>query len=483
MGGDGVAEGIAILNTAGIPTFSYPDTAARAFTYMWRYTDNLRGLYETPAFIEGPQTGADARVKVRESVERVRAAGRTMLNEFEAKQLLAGYGIPVVDTRAAESEEQAVSLATEIGYPVVLKLLSNTIAHKTDVDGVHLRLQNAEQVRNAYRAIQASVTKKAGAQHFAGVTVQPMVKRDGYELILGSTVDAQFGPVILFGSGGVMVEVYRDRSLALPPLNTTLAQRLMERTRIYAALQGVRGRKPVNLAELEGLLVRFGQLVIEQPWIREIDINPLLASPDHLLALDARVVLHDAAMQFADLPRPAIRPYPSQYAREWHMKDGTPVTIRPIRPEDEPLMVHFHTTLSERSVYLRYFCSLSLTTRVEHERLVRICFGSYDRGFALVADYTNPETGEHEVLGVGRFSAINRTEAEAAVLVSDRWHGRGLGTELLASVARVAREEKFRRLSGEILRDNLATQAIFKKVGFKLSAMDDPSSVSARLQL
>src|SRR5271165_5593034 len=441
MGGDGVAEGIAILNTAGIPTFSYPDTAARAFTYMWRYTDNLRGLYETPAFIEGPQTGADARVKVRESVERVRAAGRTMLNEFEAKQLLAGYGIPVVDTRAAESEEQAVSLATEIGYPVVLKLLSNTIAHKTDVDGVRLRLQTPEEVRSAYRAIQTSVTEKAGAEHFCGVTVQPMVRRDGYELILGSAIDAQFGPVILFGSGGVLVEVYRDRALALPPLNTTLAQRMMEQTKIFAALQGVRGRKPVNLAALEALLVRFSQLVMEQPWIKEIDINPLLATPEQLLALDARVVVHDSAMQARQLPRATIRPYPLQYVWEWKLRDGTPVTIRPIRPEDEPLIVQFHHTLSERSVYLRYFCSLSLSTRVEHERLVRICFGSYDRGFALVADRKNPETGQHEVLGVGRFSAINRVEAEAAVLVSDRWHGRGLGTELLASVARVAREE------------------------------------------
>jgi acetyltransferase len=223
--------------------------------------------------------------------------------------------------------------------------------------------------------------------------------------------------------------------------------------------------------------------VVEQPWIKEIDINPLLATPEHLVALDARVVVHHAAMAADRLPRAAIRPYPAQYMWEWTLKDGTPVTIRPIRPEDEPLMVQFHTTLSERSVYLRYFCSLSLSTRVEHERLVRICFGSYDRGFALVADRTNPETGQHEVLGVGRFSAISRGEAEAAVLVSDRWQGRGLGTELLAGVARVAREEKFKRLSGEILRDNLATQAIFKKVGFKLRAMEDPSSVSAKLEL
>jgi acetyltransferase len=483
MGGDGVAEGTAILNAAGIPTFSYPDTAARAFTYMWRYTYNLRGLYDTPALVGGSDVAADARSKVNETVLRVRAHGGTMLNEFEAKKLLALYGIPVVETRMAENEEQAVACAAEIGYPVVLKLLSSTIAHKTDVDGVRLRLQTAEQVRSAYRAIQTAVVEKRGAEHFGGVTVQPMVKRDGYELILGSTVDAQFGPVILFGSGGVMVEVYRDRALALPPLNTTLAHRMMEQTKIYSALLGVRGRKPVNMTALEGLLVRFSQLVMEQPWIKEIDINPLLATSEQLIALDARVVVHDSAVQEEQLPRPTIRPYPSQYVWEWSLKDGTPVTIRPIRPEDEPLMVQFHTTLSERSVYLRYFCSLSLSTRVEHERLVRICFGSYDRGFALVADRKNPDTGQHEVLGVGRFSAINRAEAEAAVLVSDRWHGLGLGTELLASAARVARAEKFKRLSGEILRDNLATQAIFKKVGFRLRSMEDPSSVAALLEL
>jgi acetyltransferase len=483
MGGDGVAEGTAILNAAGIPTFSYPDTAARAFTYMWRYTYNLRGLYDTPALVGGSDVAADARSKVSETVLRVRAHGGTMLNEFEAKKLLALYGIPVVETRMAENEEQAVACAAEIGYPVVLKLLSSTIAHKTDVDGVRLRLQTGEQVRSAYRAIQTAVVEKRGAEHFGGVTVQPMVQRDGYELILGSSVDAQFGPVILFGSGGVMVEVYRDRALALPPLNTTLAHRMMEQTKIYSALLGVRGRKPVNMTALEGLLVRFSQLVMEQPWIKEIDINPLLATSEQLIALDARVVVHDSAVQEEQLPRPTIRPYPSQYVREWSLKDGTPVTIRPIRPEDEPLMVQFHTTLSERSVYLRYFCSLSLSTRVEHERLVRICFGSYDRGFALVADRKNPDTGQHEVLGVGRFSAINRAEAEAAVLVSDRWHGLGLGTELLASAARVARAEKFKRLSGEILRDNLATQAIFKKVGFRLRSMEDPSSVAALLEL
>lgn len=482
MGGADVVEGRGILNAAGIPAFAYPDTAARAFTYMWRYTYNLRGLYETPALVEGAEPASEIRRKITESVQQVRSTGRTMLNEFEAKQLLASYGIPVVETRTAANEEDAIVLAAEIGYPVVVKLLSNTITHKTDVDGVRLRLQDEDQVRRAFRAIQESVSEKAGAQHFQGVTVQPMVRRDGYELILGSSIDGQFGPVILFGSGGVMVEVYRDYALALPPLNTTLTQRLMEQTRIFTALKGVRGRKPVNLADLEQLLVRFSQLVMEQPWIKEIDINPLLASPDRIVALDARITLHDPSVRAEQLPRPAIRPYPAHYVWNWQLKEGTAVTIRPIRPEDEPLMVKFHTTLSERSVYLRYFCSLSLSTRVEHERLVRICFGSYDRGFALVAEYRNP-SGEHEILGVGRFTAITRTEAEAAVLVTDRWQGRGLGTELLAGVARVARAEGFKRISGEILRDNLATQAIFRKTGFNVHATEDPSSVTASIEL
>jgi acetyltransferase len=483
MGGDGVAAGTAVLNAAGIPTFSYPDTAARAFTYMWRYTYNLRGLYETPAFVEGPDASTNAREKVNDFVQRARSSGRTLLNEFDSKQLLAEYGIPVVETCAAENEDLALAHAKAIGYPVVLKLLSNSVAHKSDVDGVRLGLQTAEQVRDAYRSIQASVAEKVGDDHFAGVTVQPMVQREGYELILGSTIDAQFGPVILFGSGGVMVEVYGDRALALPPLNTTLAQRLMEQTRILTALKGVRGRKPVDISSLERLLVRFSQFVVEQPWIKEIDVNPLLATPERLLALDARIVLHDPGVSPEQLPLLAIRPYPSQYIWDCRLKDGTLVTIRPIRPEDEPLMVQFHTTLSERSVYLRYFCSLSLSTRVEHERLVRICFASYDHGFALVADYTNPASGQHEILGVGRFTAISGNEAEAAVLVTDEWQARGLGTELLSGVARTARKEKFKRLTAEILRDNLPTQAIFRKVGFRLHPMDDPSSISATLDL
>jgi acetyltransferase len=484
MGGDSIAAGEAVLNSAGIPTFSYPDTAARAFTYMWRYTYNLRGLYETPTLSQHTEMESASRSQVEQIIQNARGQGRTLLTEPESKRLLSLYGIPTVETRIAASEDEAAMVASEIGFPVVLKVFSESITHKTDVGGVKLNLRDDAAVRSAYRAIQSSVTEKVGADKFSGVTVQPMVKLDGYELILGSSVDPQFGPVILFGSGGQLVEVYRDRALALPPLNTTLAQRMMEQTRIFTALKGVRGRKPVDMAALDQLLVRFSQLVLEQPWIAEIDINPLLASPEHLLALDARIVLHHPATTLAQLPKPAIRPYPLQYVASWTMKDGNQVTIRPIRPEDEPLMVKFHETLSDRSVYMRYFYSLSLNRRVEHERLLRICFGDYDREMVLVAEHKDPGTEKRSIIAVGRMNKLHaRNEAEVAVLVSDRHHNLGLGLELLRRVIEVARDEKLGRVSAEMLTDNMGMQAIVKRLGFKVGASKDRTSVRAFLDL
>ena len=484
MGGNSVAAGEAALNSAGIPTFPYPDTAARAFTYMWRYTCSLRGLYETPTLTEHSEPENVSRNQVKQIIQNARSHGRVLLTEVESKQLLSLYGIPTVETRVAASEDEAAGLASELGFPVVLKVFSETITHKTDVGGVKLNLQDEASVRLAYRTIKASVAEKAGPDHFSGVTVQPMVKLDGYELILGSSVDPQFGPVLLFGSGGQLVEVYRDRALALPPLNTTLAQRMMEQTRIFTALKGVRGRRPVNIEALQQLLVRFSQLVLEQPWIAEIDINPLLASPERLLALDARIVLHGAGVKLEQLPKPAIRPYPLQYVSAWTMKDGNQVTIRPIRPEDEPLMVKFHETLSDRSVYLRYFCSLSLSRRVEHERLLRICFGDYDREMALVAEHTDPITGERRIIAVGRMNKLHTgNEAEVAVLVSDQYQKLGLGNELLRRVVEIARDEKLSRVSAEMLTDNVAMQVITKRLGFRVRATNDLTSVRAFLDL
>src|SRR5579872_3451605 len=485
MGGVDVAAGEEILNRANIPTFPYPDTAARAFNYMWQYSYNLRGLYETPAIPEDSGDWLPDRKLAEKLIQKTRQEGRTILSEFDSKQVLSAYGIPVAQTIVARTEDEALQAAGAIGYPVVLKLYSETITHKTDVGGVQLNLCGVENVKHAYRTIEKSVTQKVGAHHFQGVTVQPMIQlKDAYELILGSSLDPQFGPVLLFGTGGQLVEVFKDRSLALPPLNSTLARRMMEQTKIYKALQGVRGRQPVDMAALETLMVRFSALVAEQRWIKEIDINPLLASPDGLMALDARIVVHDLDTREEDIPTTAIRPYPAKYVGPWNLKDGTEVTIRPIRPEDEPAMVQFHGTLSERSVYYRYFHLINLEQRTAHERLIRNCFIDYDREMALVAERRKGSTGEAEILGVGRMSKVFGTnEAEIAVIVSDAWQGRGLGKELVRRLVSVGADEKLDRVIADILPENTEIQRLCEKLGFTLKHSLEDELVRAEFAL
>jgi acetyltransferase len=484
MGGAEVASGSKILHRANIPTFPYPDIAAQVFDYMWRYISNLRSLYETPLPSLEVDKEGPIQTQAKKMIEAVRQSGRTLLTEFESKQLLAAYGIPTVETRIATSETEAIKCAEEIGYPVVLKLHSETITHKTDVGGVQLHLSGADEVRNAYHAIETAVSYKAGPEHFQGVTVQPMVQLDGYELILGSSLDPQFGPVLLFGSGGQLVEVYRDHALALPPLTTTLARQMMEQTRVFTALAGVRGRMPVDLTALEQLLVRFSYLVAEQRLIKEIDINPLLASPERLLALDARIVLHRAEVSEDQLPKLAIRPYPLQYVQPWTLPDGTPVTLRPIRPEDELLMVKFHETLSDRSVYLRWLHMLGLSQRIAHERLIGVCFIDYDREMAIVADYPNPQTEQDEIIGVGRLvKDRGANEAEFALLIGDQFQGKGLGTELLRRLIQVGRDEKLQRITGDILAENRGMQNVCKKLGFRLWYSLEDHLMKAELEL
>jgi acetyltransferase len=476
MGAEIVEPGERILHQAGIATFAYPDTAAKTFTAMWRSFYNLQALYETPTLPTSGVSAHQAGEQAKAIIAMARSEGRTVLTEAESKQILSAYGIPTVETRIATTEAQAVAAAQAIGFPVVLKLHSKTITHKTDVGGVQLNLTDSDAVHHAYGAIETAVHRTAGAEHFQGVTVQPMVKLDGYELIIGSSLDPQFGPVLLFGTGGQLVEVFKDRALGLPPLNTTLARRIMEQTKIITALKGVRGRRPVNLSALEQLLVRFSYLVVEQPWIKEFDINPLLASPDRLLALDARVIVHGPDITEVNLPRPAIRPYPTQYIHAWTAKDGTPLIIRPIRPEDEPLLVKFHGTLSDRSVLLRYFHVMTLTTRVAHERLTRICFIDYDRDMALVAEYQDPHSGDHEIVAVGRLSKVQaRSEAEFALIVSDRFQRKAIGAILLERLIQVGRDEKITRIIGDILPENNGMQRLCEKLGFRLEqTVGDP---------
>jgi acetyltransferase len=480
MGGVDVEKGEAILNQARIPCYAWPEAAARVFALMWRYGANIRALYETPQSFEIEDPGASiqmqARAKVRQLLAAIRDSGRTLLTEAESREILAAYGVPFVRGSVATQREDAVEAARRVGYPVAVKLHSESITHKTDVGGVVLNINEDDGVRAAWGAISESVERMAGKGHFDGVIVEKMVDSTGYELIVGCKSDAQFGPVVLFGAGGQLAEIWRDTSLELPPLNTTLARSMISRTRISKALQGFRGRKQVNMAAIERLLVRFSYFVAEQDLIREVDINPLLATEKGLIAVDARIVLHPA--DATGIPRSAIRRYPTQYVSAWRLADGREIMIRPIRPEDEPLVAAFHGTLSDASVHQRYFHSFGLRQRVSHERLVRVCFGDYDREIALVAmdmgGQNSPDNrnsaGDHaQIIGIGRLVRTNNeSEGEIALLVADQHQSRGLGLELTRRLLEIARAEHISRVRISLLADNARMISICRETGFSL---------------
>jgi acetyltransferase len=464
LGGADVRAGREVLAQAGIPTVDAPEAAIRTFLHMVQYRRAQELLYERPeALPEGWQPDTD---RVRALFAQARAKGRTLLNESEAKIVLAAYGIPVSQTVECTTADEAVRAAETIGYPVVLKLLSPTITHKSDVGGVQLNLGNAQAVRDAFALIQANIAKRGDPAAFAGVTVQPMIAERGLELIVGSTMDRQFGPVILFGAGGVLVEILQDRALALPPLNRTLARRLMERTRIYPPLQGVRGQGPVDFGALETLLVRFSQLLTDFLEIQEVDMNPLLAAPGRVIALDARLVL---APPNTPTPRLAIRPYPNQYTAPFRMRNGIDVTVRAIRPEDEPLIIAFHGRQSEHTIRMRFFSMVKVLSR---DSLIRLCHLDYDRELALIA--VRQEGAETICLGVSRYYLRPETGiAEFALITDDAIHRQGLGRHLLKRLIAVARECGVQRMAGEVLAENGPMLELTRSFGFTRAATED----------
>lgn len=450
MGGKRVEKGFNILQEAGIAAFSFPDNAARLFARMWEHSKALAALYETP------RSTGDRPSKKKEAESLFAAAlqeGRFLLTESESKKLLKLYGINTAQTELATTLAEAQKQAAQIGFPVVLKLHSKTITHKSDIGGVKLNLKDPAAVGEAFHAIQ-----KAAGSHFEGVAVQPMIKQEGYELILGSSTDEQFGPVLLFGLGGQLVEIFHDKALALPPLNSTLAKHLMQETKVYKALLGVRGQAPVDREALENILVSFSHMITDLPLIKECDINPLLVSAKQMIALDARVVLHESTP-----PELAIRPYPTEYVTHLTLTTKE-VLIRPIRPEDEPLVVQFHKELSEDSVRKRYLGSLSLDERIRHQRMIRLCCSDYNRDMALVA------LVEGAIVGIGRLIRLPGLENEASFVMTviDRFQNKGLGKELLQLLLSVARQEGITILHGAISKDNGAMLALCQKQGFTL---------------
>jgi acetyltransferase len=477
MGGVAVREGIELLNRTGIPTFDAPESAIRAFLHMVQYRRNQELLYETPTALPEyilPDSG-----RVRRIFGRVRAAGRALLTEIEAKEVLAAYDVPVVMPIACRTVDEAIEAAKKLGYPVVLKLLSSTVTHKSDVGGVQLNLADEKAVRVAYAAIENNVASRGKANAFEGVSVQAMIRERGYELIIGSSLDRQFGPVILFGCGGILVEVFKDRALGLPPLNRTLARRLMERTKIYEALQGVRGQKAVNLEALEALLAHFSQLLVDFPEIQEVDLNPVLAAPERVVALDARLLLCPAERPPQQCPKLAIHPYPNQYITPFRLRDGREATIRPIRPEDEPLILALHASHSEHTLRMRFF---GLVKTLSRDSLIRLCHLDYDREMALTAVLT--EGGDPHLLGVARYYLHPETgSAEFAIVVNDAYQRQGLGRHLMQQLIAIARERGVRCLVGQVLAENEPMLHLMHTLGFAPPLPVDERIVRVELHL
>jgi Acyl-CoA synthetase (NDP forming) len=441
------------------------------------YARNLENLYETPREIslEFPIE----REKTRQQILPWLVQGPEILDEQTSKKILSAYGIPTSVPLIAQTKEEAVKLSQQIGYPVVLKIHSPDITHKTDVGGVVLDLEDAHMVETAFDRIMSSVKKLVPQAKIEGVTVQKMIKaKDGLEMIIGSKKDPTFGAVIMVGSGGITAEILGDRSLCFPPLNERLARRLLEQLKSWPLLQGYRHRPPVNLDKLIETIIRFSYLVADYPEIKEIDINPLLVSPDEVIALDARIII-DRTVQ-SDKVKPyehlVLRPYPEEFIKKAKMRDGTEITLRPIRPEDEPLWFELLASCSRETIYsrFRYFFFWQ-----SHEVASRYCYIDYDREIAIVAEYK--EGDKRRLLGIGRLTADpTRTVAEYAVLVQDVWQNKGLGGLLTDYCTEIARSWGVKKIIAYTTTDNPRMIAVFKKRNFEIK--QDPNSTLVEIK-
>jgi len=480
MGGHTVAEGLQIFNEAGIPSYNTPEKAVRAFMHLVHYARNLEILHETPRDI--PMSFQLDRQRLRPVFDTVLAEGEDILSENLSKAFLEAYDIPVTRPQLARSPEEAVALARQIDYPVVLKIHSPQITHKTDVGGVVLNINSDEGVRTAFREIVERAKQRRPDATIIGVTVQKHITRgNDVELIIGTKKDPIFGAVIMVGMGGVAAEVFRDRALALPPLNEALARRMLESLKSWPLLRGYRGRPGVNIDRLIEILMRFSYLVADYPEIREIDVNPLLVTPNDAIALDARVIVDREVMVHGVRPYAhlAIRPYPEEFVTQRTLKDGTLVTLRPIKPEDEPMWHDLLANCSTQSIWFRFRYLFKQTT---HEMATRYCFIDYDREIGIVAEIE--EDGQNKLIAVGRLVAdMNHEEAEYAVIVIDRWHGRGLGGLLTDYCLEVARRWGVKRVVAETTKDNARMLATFRNRGFEFIERPEEDVILVRKEV
>lgn len=480
LGGGSMREGIQILIDCGVPTYKTPEQAVRAFMTLVEYGRNLEILYETPRDIN-IQFLAD-REKNREAFVSKHFGRNEVLSEDISKSLLETYGIATTRPLPAATPNDAVKIANRIGYPVVLKIYSPNITHKTDVGGVALNLQDENMVRAAFEKIAAAAKSRMPEARIDGVTVQPMVAgHDSVELIAGIKKDAVFGTVLLVGTGGITAELLGDKTLGFPPLNERLARRMLEGLKIWPLLTGYRGRPAVNIEKLVEVLIRFSYLAADYPEIKELDINPLLASPQEIVALDARVVIDRESLSIEIEPYShlALRPYPEKYLKKVTLKDGTEVVFRPIKPEDEPLWMALLASCSKETIYSRFRYSFHWNS---HEVATRFCYIDYDREIAIVAEIE--EKGERKLLGVGRLIADPEHETvEYAVLITDAWQKKELGSMLTDYCMEIARKWKLKKIVAQTTADNRPMISVFEKRGFKIVIDPTDSTVEVEKEL
>jgi len=462
-------EGLAILAEANIPAYKTPEQAIGAFIILVDYGKNLRALYETPRDI--PVEFSLDRAEFRKKFDKICAEGNSVLSETTSKDLLEAYGIDTTMPQAAKTAEEAVAVANKIGYPVVLKIMSPQITHKTDAGGVKLNLHSADDVRTAFRQITEQVKARFPEAEIEGVTVQPMLETDkGVELILGIKQDPVFGSVMMVGTGGIYAELFKDIALELPPLNEKLARRMLERLKIYPLLKGYRGKPPVNIDKLIEVLIRMSYLAADYPEITELDINPLLATPEKIMALDARVVINLNYHKGEAYSHLALRPYPEEYVKQVQLPDGTPLTFRPIKPEDENLWMEMLASCSKETIYqrFRYFFFWN-----SHEVAVRYCFIDYDREIAIVAEAN--ENGKKKLVGVGRMVADpDHNTVEYAILVPEAWQNRRLGSMLTDFCMEISVKWHAKKMVAQTTKDNFRMLKVFRRHGFAI--MPDPNS-------
>ncbi|MEW6333825.1 MAG: bifunctional acetate--CoA ligase family protein/GNAT family N-acetyltransferase [Thermodesulfobacteriota bacterium] len=470
MGGREVQRGRELMAEKGIPAFETAEAAVRAYLYMTQYERNLQLLHETPA--ELPVDEAPPKNHLRALIRRTGREACFMLTEEDSRKILRSYGIPVIPSRMAVTLDDALAAAQDIGYPVVLKVASPEIIFRQDAGGVITAIGSDDALRTAYQRILEGVHQFAPQATIRGLIVQKMVEHIDYELILGAKKDRHFGSVILFGRGGISVELLGDFSVGLPPLNQTLARRLMEETHVYRMLKGFRGKAPADLRQLEKILVGFSRMIIDFPEILELDINPLAVCQGKAVALDARILLDPDALDAKGGPYPhlVITPYPTRYVTPWRLNDGTEVILRPIRPEDEPLEHEMLTTVSEATLRSRFYQSLK---HISHAMHVRSCHIDYDREMAIVAE---TRTGEKKrIVGIGSLTpdAGGAAAGEFAVIVHDDFGGRGLASKILDVLIGIAAERGMKEFYGFVEPTNGRMTALCEKLGMTRRRTDD----------